>query len=309
MQNRIYTAEELPIEKYHAAPGFSNSGIQHIKRSPLHYWTHCLDPERAPKKETPAKLEGRAFHTLIEDANLFAKQFCIEPARADYPDHPDTIDELIAFAGRKGISLPKGTKPKMLAALREALPGFSSWDEAYEAIINNRKVLSSEQWERIHRMRDSVMAHPSARVLLEKGVAEKSFFYEHGEFGAQCKTRPDWMFENIVIDFKTTLDASKASFDKDIYANGYHTQCALGVDGLAAHGIKCDAWLNLAIEKEAPFAVSLYELTQNYLPIGRDDAYPAIALYAKCMKENKWPSYPPTIQAAEAPAWVQRKAL
>src|SRR5215471_13375672 len=51
----------LPAERYHAAPGVSNSMLKHLARSPAHLRTYL----EQPPEQTPAMLFGQIVHQLL----------------------------------------------------------------------------------------------------------------------------------------------------------------------------------------------------------------------------------------------------
>lgn len=61
----------------------------------------------------------------------------------------------------------------------------------------------------------------------------------------------------------------------------------------------------VAVEKDAPYAVAVYEASDAMLDYGRREYRKAIELYKECASLDLWPAYSQQIQQLELPAWVK----
>jgi hypothetical protein len=52
-------------EQYHADPAVSASHLHAIARSPYHYWSRYLDPNRKPVEPTAAMRLGSLVHCAV----------------------------------------------------------------------------------------------------------------------------------------------------------------------------------------------------------------------------------------------------
>jgi exodeoxyribonuclease VIII len=77
MKTGIYAG--ISNDAYHGGPGVSKSGLDLIARSPLHYWTRYLDPQRTPTEPTPSMRLGTAIHTAVLEPGEFAKRHHVAP--------------------------------------------------------------------------------------------------------------------------------------------------------------------------------------------------------------------------------------
>lgn len=183
----------------------------------------------------------------------------------------------------------------------------AAWDKENEF----RNILNPEQWKTIHAMRDALMAHPAANALLTSvpGEAEKSVYWIDKETGVLCRCRPDWWRDdNILVDLKTTEDASPEGFARSIAKFRYDVQDAFYTDGVkAATGKKPKAFVFIAVEKKPPYGVGVYVLDSESREIGRLQYQRDLQVFAECERTGEWPGYGDQIQTITLPAWHANK--
>lgn len=158
----------------------------------------------------------------------------------------------------------------------------------YDDLIRIGKTpISSADYNIIQAMQHSVANHPLACKLLSYGEAEQSVFWNHN-VGVQLKCRPDWWIREvgIVVDLKTTEDASPAGFARSVAKYRYHVQAAHYMDGCRA-----EQFLFIAVEKKAPYAVAVYELDKEALAEGRRLRDRDVLRYQSCAEFGVWPGY------------------
>lgn len=220
-----------------------------------------------------------------------------------------------ANAGRQGLLATSGTIEQLAVLLKTEGVAVTLWkDLKAEWMANNghRNVLTPEQWDQLMNMREAVMAHPIARALLtgKPGKAERSVYWIDEATGELCRCRPDfWREDDIVVDLKTTEDASPEGFAKSIANWSYDTQAAFYHDGCAAVGRPLRAFVFLAVEKSArvvegqPLGVAVYQLDEAGRELGRAMYRADLATYAQCKATNKWPCYSDKLETISLPQW------
>lgn len=281
--------------EYHGGPGISKSGLDLINLSPLHYITN----KRHPKSSTEAMFFGTAFHTIVLEPDVF---------NAEYVKTPDA-------APKRPTSAQLNAKKQSAAAIKS----ITYWekfdtDNTGKIIITNKAgddpFWKPGMWDQLHLMRDAILAHPVASILLDldQGVAEQSVYWIDKETGKLCKCRPDFVNDvhNIAIDLKSALDASFTGFAKSCANFRYHVQSPFYLDGLYNAGRKIDSFVFVAVEKSPPWAVGIYVLDKEAIRIGRIQYQRDLEVYAQCHKEQVWPSYPEEIRDLVLPAWGLR---
>lgn len=392
MKPGIY--DNISNADYHAGPGESKSLLDLVRRSPAHYRARKLDAEVAndnepeARKPTPAQFIGTAFHALLLEPQVFAREYCLALRPQDVEGGcVESKDELLAMvaelnAGRKAKLAASGSKAELIERINaacvedclpidEALPTFglaelkarvaemnatrtglipttgtmealaqalrdagrpvTLWAEVkaqWAANNGHLQVLTPEQWDQLHKMRDAVMAHPAARALLTAvpGVAERSVYWRDPITGLLCRCRPDfWRNDGIVVDVKTTEDASAEGFARSISNYRYHVQHPFYLDGIAAMQsqvkdpaqrafapaafVPPKAFVFLAVEKSArvvdgvAMGVGVYVLDSESVELGRIEGRQDLERIAECTRTGKWPGYGDTIQPIELPKW------
>lgn len=234
---------------------------------------------------------------------------------------------------RQGLLSATGTMEALAQTLRDAGRAVTLWDDVKAEWLRNnsqRIVLSLEVWQQLHRMRDAVMAHPTARALLSKpGVAERSVYWTDPATGLLCRCRPDWWItqEGIVVDVKTTDDASPEGFARSIAKWRYHVQDPFYTDGINAmrkqyrpEGLdlpmpaKVRAFLFLAVEKDAcvvdgvALGVAVYRLDDAGRDLGRVEYRADLERIAECKRAGRFPGYGDAVLGIELPRWKQAQA-
>ncbi len=251
--------ENMPASEYHAHVAVSKSLLDRVSRSPLHARAY-LDGDRG--EQTPAMKFGEALHTAV-----------LEPRRfmADYR----------TFDGDRRTKQGKAD---------------------YEALLaTGATILQRGDMTTVEAMSLAIRQHPTAGELLARpGINEASVFWEDASTGIACRCRPDrWLRDlGIVVDVKTTADASPEQFARSIFRYRYHVQAAWYLQGTQAQ-----RFVFIAVEKEWPHAVAVYELDDASLALGYQAAEQDLATLAVCMSSNQWPGYPAEVQTITLPAW------
>jgi len=110
----------------------------------------------------------------------------------------------------------------------------------------------------------------------------------------------DWRASNVVVDLKSTDDASPQGVRRSIKKYGYDFQAAFYTDGLfqSSGGVRHE-FIFLFTEKKAPYLSAAYVLTPEDIQHARARYREALITYRECLKTDVWPGYPQTIQTIE----------
>lgn len=263
--------KDLSNKDYHAAEGISKSNLDKIEISPAHF----LESQEHEQPQTDAMVFGTLFHTTILEPEKLETEFAIEP------------------------KVNKRTNE-----------GKAILEQFYNE-NQDKTIVSQEQMQLAQILKQNIMAHPIANKLLSgNGENEQSMFWVDKETGVLCKIRPDRIKNNIIIDLKTTTCAKPGVFDKKAFEYGYHKQAYLYKEGYEqVLGKKPDGFVFIAIEKEPPFAVCVFEASEEFTKIGELEAKANLKTYKQCVETNTWNGYENIIHSLEVPAWIKNKHL
>lgn len=396
MKPGIYS--DITNEDYHSGPGASCSMLKLLhERTPAHLKASRDARAQAIEEgkddnESAALLIGTAFHAIVLEPEVFAKEFCLALRPQDVPGVIESRDELVALVeklneGRLDKLSASGTKDELVARIIEAQPVFyldaatgtlppdamaqlqamklpelkavigrinesrpgklrttGTMDELATILAENgqpvkvwklvlaewmannghRKVLTPDQWDAVHRMYDAVMAHPAASKLLNApGVVEHSAYAVDDETGELVRVRPDfWRMDGIVVDLKSTEDASPEGFRKSIAKFGYDVQHPMylsvlraaltqaGVLGLPdlPYPTSAKKFVFVACEKRPPYAVGVYALDRESQELGYAKYRGALKTYAACVANDNWPAYSDKVEMISLPEWHKKVA-
>ena len=266
--------------EYHAAPGASASRLKLLKRSAAHM-KHDMDN---PQEPTPAMIIGSATHSAILEPDLFAKEW-----------------------GR----LPEGDGRSK--AVKEAKAELITQ-------FGVGQVLKPDVYDNILAMRDSVLSNALPLDLLDGADTETSHYWTEGtgtikdfkQLHVECKARidalprEDSMWNDCVVDIKTTANGSPEEFRRSCFNFGYHIQAAHYLSA-AERG----RFIFIVVERDAPHCVAIYELDDDALELGRADREFLLGQWALCEAEeaaggpDAWPGFPcEEIQELSLPGWA-----
>lgn len=260
---------ERTNEQYHSGPGVSKSQLDAIASgSPRHFWHRYLNPNRERDEPTPALVLGSAVHSIILEPDLFTTQFVANP----------------------GIERRSNAGKAEYAAFMVEHAG--------------KTILTDDQMQTCLAIRDAVHLHPVAAGLLRGGQAEQSFYAIDAETGELMKCRTDYLAGDLIVDVKTTEDASPNGFGKSAANFRYPVQVAWYQRVMAAaFGEHPPHWVFLAVEKGPPYALGIY------FPDPSDVQRAALAAQRDFMRivdhrrSGQWPDYGSEVLPLSLPAW------
>jgi hypothetical protein len=246
---------DISSEEYHASPGISKSGISQFRKAPKKYWDSYLNPNKPPEEDKKCFRIGKGIHTLLLEYQKF--NFI-----------PD---------------------PKMKKSKKADKQIWLDFKEANK----DKKIISPDEYDLIVSGAEAISNHPEAsKLIIKEAQKEKSFYWIDEESGLLCKCRPDMWHKNIVIELKTTDNASQSAFMRSIYKYDYYTQAAMQIDGVEINtGVKIDYFMFLAIETTRPFSIGVWQLDEAAIDHGRKIYKNNLLKMRECFDKNHWPDY------------------
>jgi exodeoxyribonuclease VIII len=220
-------------------------------------------------KQTKAMADGTAVHAFFLERDKFNSDFVIKPADM----------RLNTKAGKE-------------------------WAQEHQSKI----IIDSELGNNLYEMEKSFIDSPAKLIYDIKGQAELSYFWD--DLGlVKGKCRPDWISDdgNIVVDIKTTTDASPKGFQKSIANWGYHLQLGWYLRGLQKLGLPAKEFIFIAIEKTPPFSVGVYRANKDMITYANDEINNLVYDIDESLKSDDFPDYTPEIMDLGLPNWMNPK--
>jgi len=151
----------------------------------------------------------------------------------------------------------------------------------------------------------SIMSHRVYQQIRDAQV-EHTVFWTDKETGIECKARFD-VLGPLLVDLKTTRDASPKGFQRAIATYGYHIQAAHYMAGAIANGMEPQGFLFACVETSAPYLPAGYLMGNPTLEQGERERREALTTYAQCLRDDRWPGYnDDRIEVIDLPTWAQR---
>lgn len=266
---------DISNEDYHRnpnllpAPSLSSSGIKTLlTKSPRHYWwDSVMNPERAPERDKPHLVVGKAIH----DALLL-------PDRWNNGEHYHTV--------------PDGFTAAHTVKWADYIPSYR------KAVREGKSVITESDVAKVNRMAEVVAKDELASALLISGTPEMTVVWQDHLTGIWCRARPDVLpdMRAIVPDVKSAIDGSPVAFERSADNFRYLHSAAFYLDGLnAVFGEEDRKFVFVVIEKDEPFTVTIYQADEGDIELARIENRKAINLFAECLARGTemeaWPDY------------------
>lgn len=237
--------------EYHSTEPLSKSRLFEMRKSPQ-WFRYCEDH---PQGKTPSMLLGSVFHTLVLEPHRFEHEYVLIP----------NVD-------------------------RRTKDGKMLWDTAMSE-AEKKEIVPQEVYDTASAMAEAVRNNKIANYL-SKGEVEQSYYTTDAMTGIEYKVRPD-VFKmvgerGLIVDFKSTSDASTDAFRRDAIKYGYDLQSAMYTAAVQAErGIPCD-FVFVAVEKDPPYMINVMQCDPLWITRGTDLFREYIGLYKECMTTGNW---------------------
>jgi len=258
----------IPDEEYFKSEGISKSSLDKINKSPLHY-KHNLEH---PMVSTPAMKLGSLVHAVILEPSEVEARYAVAPQ----------VD--------KRTKAGKATYAEFLLE------------------SEGKIVVSEDDMDTACAMKDAIIQHQLASTLMcQTGDVEQAIYSIDPDLQVLKRGKIDKLCHNakMIIDLKTTADGSPQGFQSSVFKFNYHTQVAYYMDMCKEIGVDIERFLFVVVEKTAPYAVSVHELDQEAIELGRQQYKRNLQTLVNCEMSGEWGSYSDEIIKISAPAWVK----
>ena len=139
-----------------------------------------------------------------------------------------------------------------------------AWDEFSEANFD-KDIITEAEFDCLRKMRHNLRKNKDIDELLV-GNKEVPMVWEDSLSSVRCKGKVDILHKDVIVDIKTTQDASFEGFRRSSYKYGYNRQAAFYLDGFGAK-----EFIFVVIEKKAPYNIGVYHCSDEFIESGREE--------------------------------------
>jgi len=167
----------------------------------------------------------------------------------------------------------------------------------------NHVILDPRSAPSIDAMAAAIAANERASELLWGTAGEVTWrmWDPLVKLSMQCRT--DAYAPGLIVDLKTT--ESLKSFRQSFASYGYHRQAAM-YSRIVNHVTEQDhSFYFIAVEKNPPYAVGIFDLHEGALTTGRCEIAEALTRIKECVSTGVWRRDLPTVQTLEIPTYGQ----
>jgi len=266
----------MEASTYRAMEDLSYSESKLLERSPAHlrWWRDNVEARRA---SSASQAFGTMVHTALLEPATFDQRYWIGP---EVSKNSNQWKAFVASCTASGV-----------------LPSTAEDREAAFTCAKN------------------VRAHPVVGPLLASGNPEVSCFWADPATGVKCKARLDWVHVTsvataILLDLKTTEDASREAFKRSVVRYGYARQADWYEKGYAlASGLAVSPMLFVVVESAPPYLCVAYTLDRWFMAQAAKTNHALRSLYAHCVEFDEWPGYDTSVTDLEAPRYALDEEL
>lgn len=305
---------ELDFESYQSTEACSYSRLKLLQRSPAHLrWE--LDHPTPP---SPAMILGSAVDCLVLEPARFNERFDVSRQCSGITKKHERCTKNGVFRMKPNCFPHDEGKP---AEIPEWYCSIHADPLDFPDLFDPITVLSKEDSDLAYNIAKAVKNHSTAGPLIDACDPQVSIVWdeilESAPLGfghpanklLSCKSRLDGLCEpmGLIIDLKTTTDATPEAFTRQLFNLGYHLQAAMYLRACKAHGIEVEDYVIIAAEKDPPNSVACYRLRDSAIAVGDREITRLMDVYHHCLKTNTWPSYPEQVTDIGLPDWVERR--
>lgn len=259
--------------EYRQKEGVSRSELWRLMESPEKFKWY----KEHPTPPTPALVFGAATHKMLLE--------------------PETWGECYAVA------------PDVDRRTKLGKEQYAFWLER----VGDREIVSNEDYTVLFDMTISARTIDFVNKLLN-GEKEVPLFWNDDLTGEPCKARLDCLTtiagKPIIVDYKTTNDASTDGFMRSAIKYGYDFQAAMYSEAYKANFGTVPTFVFIAQEKTPPYAVNILQADDVFIKRGYDIFRQLIGTYHDCKQSNNWWGYLGpynVINNLALPAWLAKE--
>ncbi len=240
-----------------------------------------------------ASLSHSGAKTLLKAPALFRHEQDNPPVFKKAWDYGSAAHAKVLGVGAEVRAIPPSSLAKN---------GAASTTEAKAFIEQARKdgaiALKAAEVQQIDDMAEQLATHRLASELLSEGQPEVSAYAPDPETGILRRCRFDWLGTTVLTDYKSATSSEPNAFAKAAKDFGYHQQHAWYLDLARDLGHPAEAFAFIVQMKTAPYIVTVVELKDPAVRLGRERNHEALQIYRDCLDAGTWPGYVPDTEFA-----------
>jgi hypothetical protein len=233
----------------------SQSSLKQFKKSPKHYIQYLMQPRK--------------------DAEVLTVGSLIDCLALTPEDYEKTFRVYEKFDKRSNADKLK-------------------WQELCDSASKDKvQLITKQQYDEAKIVVDALYSYNDARELLEaKKNAQAKINWKDKATGLPIVAKIDFECEigksHYLVDLKTTGSGQPDDFNRDIFKYGHNLQAACYLLAYQKKFFKFPEFLNLVVEKEPPYNVTIMYYDAKAIEQAKDEFYGLLKAFRRCMDENKW---------------------
>lgn len=251
--------------EYRQSEGISRSELWRLRESPEKFRWY----QEHPEPSTPTLVFGAAVHKLLLEPDTFDAEFAVAP-ECD----------------------------------RRTKDGRDAYN-AFMAASDGKSIISLADYEKAVEMAQKAIETPFVKKLLD-GEHEKPFYWVDDLTGEGCKIRVDCIStiggKPVIVDYKTTADASTDGFTRSAVNYGYTFQSGMYLEGVCQNLYhksilsllgtgEAPIFVFIVQEKNPPYSVNICQADDLFVKYGYDIFRELLGLYKDCKESNNFFGY------------------
>jgi len=271
------------IQVYHATNAISHSKLEMYRRRPQLYYRRVVQKSIPQPEPTSAFKLGSAVHCMVLETHEFENRYVLKP---DFD--------------------------------RRTKEGKQLYSDFIDKHLN-KTVLDIDDMDCTKNMANAVYNHELSKILLSEGFPELTWRVPQPNLLSALQCRTDWYNPKgceltngrpYIVDLKTveSLDSDAfRNFERAVFSFGYHRQAGFYLPLITETGNPVYDFFFIAVEKNEPFGVAVYRLSDSAISKGQDETLQDLRALKLCYETSNWPNIENKIFDLELPKWYKNE--
>jgi hypothetical protein len=270
---------DIPMADYLAIDALSSGACKALATGSPYAWRNRV------REDSPAMSLGTLAHICILEPDRFSAAV-VQP-KADLRTNAGKealMEWLVGIVGEPlSVAAPKAATGTVLDLyLGELRPRLAA---------SGLVVLTAEQRDLCHGMRDAVMGRPHTRAIVEaSGMCEITGQLDDEEYQIPIKVRPDRLLDGapVIVSLKTTQSVGD-DYLWTARRYGWPAAAFFYMRALQTITDERHKYFELAVESAPPFDCALFEYSDAEIMRGEEIIRRGMTVYKQCFEFGVWP--------------------